>query len=29
MTVFYVLGGVTTLALFVYLFVALLTPERF
>jgi len=29
MTIFYVLGGVTTLALFVYLFVALLKPERF
>jgi K+-transporting ATPase KdpF subunit len=29
MTIFYVLGGVTSLALFVYLFVALLKPERF
>ena len=29
MTIFYILGGVTTLALFVYLFVALLKPERF
>ena len=26
MTIFYILGGVTSLALFVYLFVALLTP---
>ena len=29
MTIFYVLGGVTSLALFVYLFVALLKPELF
>jgi len=29
MTIFYILGGVTSLALFVYLFVALLKPERF
>ena len=29
MTIFYVLGGVTSLALFVYLFVALLKPARF
>jgi K+-transporting ATPase KdpF subunit len=29
MTIFYILGGVTSLALFVYLFVALLKPELF
>ena len=29
MTIFYILGGVTTVALFVYLFVALLKPELF
>ena len=29
MTIFYVLGGVTSLVLFVYLFVALLKPELF
>ena len=29
MTVLYVIGGVVTVALFVYLFVALLKPERF
>ena len=29
MTFFYVLGGVVTMALFVYLFVALLKPELF
>lgn len=29
MTIFYVLGGITSLALFVYLFVALLKPELF
>ncbi len=29
MTVFYVLGGVVSAALFVYLFVALLKPELF
>lgn len=29
MTFFYVLGGVVSVALFVYLFVALLKPELF
>ena len=29
MTIFYILGGVTSLILFVYLFVALLKPELF
>jgi K+-transporting ATPase KdpF subunit len=29
MSMLYVLGGVVSLALFVYLFVALLKPERF
>jgi K+-transporting ATPase KdpF subunit len=29
MTIFYILGGITSLALFVYLFVALLKPELF
>ena len=29
MTIFYALGGVVTLGLFVYLFVALLKPEIF
>jgi K+-transporting ATPase KdpF subunit len=29
MTIFYVLGGVISVALFVYLFVALLKPELF
>ncbi len=29
MTIFYVLGGVVSLGLFVYLFVALLRPELF
>jgi len=29
MTIFYVLGGVVSAALFVYLFVALLKPELF
>ena len=29
MTIFYILGGVTSLVLFVYLFVALLKPEIF
>ncbi|MCC6765274.1 MAG: K(+)-transporting ATPase subunit F [Deltaproteobacteria bacterium] len=29
MTIFYVLGGVVSLGLFVYLFVALLKPELF
>ena len=29
MTIFYVLGGVVSVALFVYLFAALLKPERF
>lgn len=29
MTIFYVLGGVVSLVLFVYLFVALLKPELF
>lgn len=29
MTIFYVLGGVVCLGLFVYLFVALLKPEIF
>ncbi len=29
MTIFYVLGGVVSVALFVYLFVALLKPELF
>ena len=29
MTIFHILGGVTSLALFIYLFVALLKPERF
>lgn len=29
MTIFYVLGGITSVALFVYLFVALLKPELF
>ncbi len=29
MTIFYVVGGVVSLGLFVYLFAALLAPERF
>lgn len=29
MTIFYVLGGVVSVALFVYLFAALLKPELF
>ena len=29
MTIFYILGGITSLGLFVYLFVALLKPEIF
>jgi K+-transporting ATPase KdpF subunit len=29
MTIFYLLGGVVSLGLFVYLFVALLKPELF
>jgi K+-transporting ATPase KdpF subunit len=29
MTIFYALGGVVTVGLFVYLFVALLKPELF
>ena len=29
MTIFYILGGITSLVLFVYLFVALLKPELF
>ena len=29
MTFFYVLGGVVTMGLFVYLFIALLKPELF
>jgi K+-transporting ATPase KdpF subunit len=29
MTIFYVLGGVVSVALFAYLFVALLKPELF
>jgi K+-transporting ATPase KdpF subunit len=29
MTIFYVIGGVVSVALFVYLFVALLKPELF
>jgi K+-transporting ATPase KdpF subunit len=29
MTIFYVLGGIVSLGLFVYLFVALLKPEIF
>ena len=29
MTTFYLIGGVVSLALFVYLFVALLEPEAF
>ena len=29
MTIFYVIGGITSVALFVYLFVALLKPELF
>jgi K+-transporting ATPase KdpF subunit len=29
MTIFYILGAITSLVLFVYLFVALLKPELF